>query len=159
MRKTILMWICLLACSILMCGIASCSLFENVANPNGRMREKLGKSLALDLSGAVILEEWDTHGWLGDGEAFLKLQLEDGFEENLFVAKEHWRAYPLSDTVYDYYYNWGGLFENPNKPGEKIIPEISNGYWSTNIQDMWGGFNFVAFDQDTNILYYYNFIS
>lgn len=140
------------------CTFTGCFVIDEFLNmmTSKSLTEKLETSLSLDLSNATVLEEWDTHGWFGEGEAFLKLQCVDGFEENFTLGKENWREYPLVDEALEFY-STAGIFENPNARDEKIVPEIQNGYWTTNIKDVNAGFNFVAYDLETDVLYYYNY--
>ena len=91
-------------------------------------------------------------GFHGDGETFVKLSCADGFEENL---GSDWQALPLEGAAYEYFYNWGGILEDPETE-EDLIPEIENGYWY--YRDT-GPMNWelAIYDCDENILYYYEF--
>ena len=112
-------------------------------------------ALGLSLSSAEVIEEWDTHGGFhGDGTSLIVFSVEDDFEVNV---KSKWQPYPLTETAYEYYYEWGGMFDTPNSEG-KAIPEITNGYWyfeDTGPQN----WIFSAFDENNNLLYYYTFDS
>ena len=131
---------------------------------NGAKKTVEGR-LQVDLSSAQVLEEWDTHGGFhGDGEMFVKMSVPDGFEVDLGIVEkvegtfaDCWCAMPLTGTAYTYYYEWGGFFEHP-ETGEKVIPEIENGYWkmtSSGAQN----WEIVILDTDANILYYYEYDS
>ena len=117
------------------------------------MKDTAAEHLNLTLDNATVLEEWDTHGGFhGDGETFVKLSCPDGFEETF---GSEWKALPLEGEAYQYFYEWGGVFEHP-ETGKKVIPEFKNGYWyfkSTGAMN-WG---FALFDCDENILYFYQF--
>ena len=149
-------------CAITMssCGVVS-SVISGLLEPKKTFKEIVGERLSLDLSSAEVLEEWDTHGGFhGDGEAFLKLAVPDGFETKLSIeetvegkVEEGWRALPLTGIAYAYYYEWGGLFEHP-ETGERVIPEIVNGYWYyTETGAM--NWDLVILDVDENIFYFY----
>ena len=131
--------------------------------PKKSNKKTVEEYLGVDLSTAQVLEEWDNHGWFGDGETFVKLSVPDGFERDLGLVEvsdgkyqDGWRALPLTDTAYQYYYEWGGLFEHP-ETGARVIPEIENGYWILT----GGGQNWelVILDTDADILYYYEYDS
>lgn len=109
--------------------------------------------LGLSLESTTVLEEWDNHGGFhGDGETFVKLSCVDGFEENL---NSNWKVLPLEGEAYRYFYEWGGVFEHP-ETGEKVIPEVENGYWYfKNTGAM--NWEFALYDCDENILYFYVF--
>ena len=64
-----------------------------------------------------------------------------------------WYVLPLTGTAYEYFYEWGGLFEHP-ETGERVIPEIENGYWKMtgSAPQNW---EIVILDTDADILYYY----
>ena len=148
MRKflcALLTLLCLLVfCS---CGVLN-FLFETES-----LTERVETHLVLSLEDATVLEEWDNHGGFhGDGETFVKLSCADGFEENL---GSDWHALPLEGSAYEYFYNWGGVLEDP-ETGEDLIPEIENGYWY--YRDT-GSMNWelAIYDCDENILYYYEF--
>ena len=150
------------ACATTMssCGLVARGI-SKLLEPKKTFKEIVGERLSLDLSSAEVLEEWDTHGGFhGDGEAFLKLAVPDGFETELVIGEavegkvgEGWTPMPLTGTAYAYYYDWGGLFEHP-ETGEKVIPEIANGYWyyiATGAMN----WDFAILDIDENILYFY----
>jgi hypothetical protein len=147
-----------LAASSCIVVFSGCNFLNPFAQKQS-FKEKVAEKLSLNLSGAMVVEEWDTHGGFhGDGEAFLKMTVADGFENTLGAG---WRAFPLTEEseVYRYYYEWGGMFENPDKPNEKIIPEIENGFWWYEAEGAGLNFNFAALDMDTDTLYYYEFDS
>lgn len=143
MRKllvTLTVGVCLLLCG--------CGFFGEEKT----LKEKATESLRLSLEATTVLEEWDTHGARGDGESFLKLACADGFEENFGGGKD-WKALPLEGEAYQYFYEWGGVFEHP-ETGQKVIPEIENGYWyfkGTGAMN----WEFALFDCEENILYFY----
>ena len=117
------------------------------------LKEKAEESLGLSLESTIVLEEWDTHGGFhGDGETFIKMSCVDGFEECLDVQ---WRILPLDGDAYRYFYEWGAVFEHP-ETGEKVIPEVENGYWYFKET---GAMNweFALFDCEEDILYFYIF--
>ena len=127
--------------------LSGCVMFGKTKS----LTEKAEESLQLSLEETTVLEEWDTHGGFhGDGESFLKLSCPDGFEEKLGAC---WQAFPLEGAAYQYFYEWGGVLEHP-ETGEKVIPEIVNGFWY--FQDT-GAMNweFAVFDCEENILYFY----
>ena len=130
-------------------GFCSCEVVETTLQVKKRAAERLG----LDFSESIVLEEWDSHGGFhGDGEAFVKLSVPDDFEVQL-KGNEGWNAFPLTGEPYAYYYEWGGTFGTLEK-GEKVIPEIENGYWYfENTGPM--NWDFAAFDKDMGIFYYY----
>lgn len=133
----------------LCCLLCSCTFFGS----NKSLKETAAERLQLSLEGATVLEEWDTHGARGDGESFLKLSCAEGFEKSLGVETKDWKPLPLQGDAYRYFYEWGGVFEHPDS-GEKIIPEVENGYWyfkSTGAMN----WEFALFDCEENILYFY----
>ena len=146
MKKFIRLIIFIICTSSLLCG---CKLFANEKS----LKDTAAEHLNLTLDNATVLEEWDTHGGFhGDGETFVKLSCPDGFEETF---GSEWKALPLEGEAYQYFYEWGGVFEHP-ETGKKVIPEFKNGYWyfkSTGAMN-WG---FALFDCDENILYFYQF--
>jgi hypothetical protein len=123
--------------------------------------EVVEERLGLSLDEAQVLEEWDTHGGFhGDGETFVKMSVPDGFEQTLGIgetvdgkAGDGWYALPLTGTAYDYFYEWGGLFEHP-ETGERVIPEVSNGYWYYTATGAMN-WDFSILDIDENVLYFY----
>ena len=150
MRKFIGIFL-IASCLFLLCG---CELFDFFFDAS-KLKDHAADHLDISLDDATVIEEWDNHGGFhGDGETFVKLLCPDGFEERL--ASE-WKALPLEDSAYKYYYEWGGFFENP-ETNEKIVPEVRNGYWF--FKDT-GPMNwdFGLFDCDENILYYYEYDS
>ena len=132
-----------------MMGFCSCVKTETPL----KVKERAEERLRLDLSATVTLDEWDNHGGFhGDGEAFVKLSTSEGFETQL-EGKEGWNEFPLTGEAYEYYYEWSGTFGSVQK-GEKVIPEIQNGYWYfENTGPM--NWDFAAFDKDMGIFYYY----
>ena len=153
MRKTFFALILSLSCLF----FTACGQYNLFATKT--YKKTVEEYLGVDLSAAQVLEEWDNHGWFGDGETFVKLSVPDGFERDLGLVEvsdgkyqDGWRALPLTDTAYQYYYEWGGLFEHP-ETGERVIPEVENGYWIFT----GGGQNWelVILDTDADILYYY----
>ena len=118
--KKIISIVMVIGClSLLLCG---CDLFSGEKS----LKEVAAEHLNLSLDDATVLEEWDNHGGFhGDGETFVKLSCADGFEENF---NSEWKALPLEGEAYQYFYEWGGVFEHP-ETDEKVIPEIENGYW------------------------------
>ena len=139
--------IALIVCiSSLLCG---CNLFANEKS----LKDTAAEHLQLDLNDTAVLEEWDTHGGFhGDGEAFVKLSCPDGFESSL---GSEWKPLPLEGEVYQYFYEWGGVFESP-ETNEKVIPEVKNGYWYfKNTGAM--NWDFALYDCEENILYFYEF--
>ena len=132
--------------SSLLCG---CNLFANEKST----KDTAAEHLQLDLNNTTVLEEWDTHGGFhGDGEAFIKLSCPDGFEESL---GSEWKPLPLEGEAYQYFYEWGGVFEHPGT-NERCIPEVKNGYWYFKSP---GALNwdFALYDCEENILYFYEF--
>ena len=145
--KRITIVILIVSClSVLLC---SCGVFGNKKG----LKEVAEEHLNLSLNDTIILEEWDNHGGFhGDGETFLKLSCADGFENNF---SSEWKLLPLEGEAYRYFYEWGGVFEHP-ETGEKVIPEVENGYWyfkSTGAMN----WEFALFDFEENILYFYIF--
>ena len=120
---------------------------------NGGTIDEVSEHLELYLDGAMVLSEWDTHGGFhGDGEAFAKILCKDSFEKSL---NSRWRALPLTGEAYQYFYEWGGVFEHP-ETGGKVIPEVENGYWyfKSTGQMNW---IFALYDCNSDILYFYKF--
>ena len=145
--KRIVSVILILAClSLLLCN---CNLFYGKKS----LKNVAAEHLNLSLDDAVVLEEWDNHGGFhGDGETFVKLSCRDGFEENF---NSEWKPLPLEGEAYEYFYEWGGLVEDP-ETNEKVIPEVENGYWffkSTGAMN----WDFALFDCEENILYFYEY--
>ena len=125
---------------------SSCGLF----GAKQTLIEKAEEALSISLDEGTIIEKLDTHGARGEGESFLKVACPDGFEGKLGFS---WKALPLQGEAYRYFYEWGGVFEHPDS-GEKIIPEVENGYWyfkSTGTMN----WEFALFDCEENILYFY----
>ena len=153
--RRIFAFIATLSCIVVFGGCGFLTHLGQKQSLKGEVAEKL----SLDISSATVLEEWDTHGGFhGDGVAFLKLTVVDGFERNLGVG---WKPFPLTEDseVYRYYYEWGGTFEHPDVSGVKVIPEITNGYWWYEAEGTGLNWNFAALDMDTDTLYYYEFDS
>ena len=146
MKKFIGLILFVVCISSLLC---SCKLFANEKS----LKDTAAEHLNLALDNATVLEEWDNHGGFhGDGETFVKLSCADGFEETL---GSDWKSLPLEGDAYRYFYEWGGVFEHP-ETGEKVIPEVENGYWyykSTGAMN----WEFALFDCEKNILYFYVF--
>ena len=154
----------ILTAAICLMAMSGCDIISGLIGSEKAFKDVVEERLSLDLSAAEVLEEWDTFGWFGDGEAFLKLSVPDGFERELDVVEtvdgkvgDGWRALPLTGTAYEYYYEWGGLFEHP-ETGEKVIPEIENGYWKMagSAPQNW---EIAILDTDADILYYYEYDS
>ena len=148
MRKLL----CLFLTMTCIFGFCSCSIVETLFKTES-LKGRAEEHLNLSLEDATVLEEWDNHGGFhGDGETFVKLSCADGFEENL---GSDWQALPLEGAAYEYFYNWGGVLEDP-ETDEMLIPEIENGYWF--YRDT-GPMNWelAVYDCDENILYYYEF--
>lgn len=139
-------------------AFSGCGLLDFLNKEEKSYKDKVAEKLSLDFSDATLVEEWDTHGGFhGDGVAFLKLTVADGFESKLSAS---WKAFPLTEgsEVYQYYYEWGGTFEHPDVSGVKVIPEIENGYWWYEAESA-QNWNFAALDIDTDTFYYYEFDS
>lgn len=146
MRK--IAWACTLVTVLLM--TSGCGGLNRLFHKTSYL-EVVEERLGLSLDEAKVLEEWNTHGGFhGDGEAFLKLAVADGFEANLGTD---WKTLPLKDAAYQYFYEWGGVFEHP-ETGERVIPEISNGYWYYTATGAMN-WDFAILDIDENILYFY----
>ena len=132
--------------------LSSCEWLGFVSTEKS-LKEVASEHLSLPLENTIVLEEWDNHGGFhGDGETFVKMSCAEGFEENLDSS---WKALPLEDDAYRYFYEWGGVFEHP-ETDEKVIPEVENGYWyfkSTGAMN----WEFALYDCDENILYFYIF--
>ena len=109
----------------------------------------------------------DTHGGFhGDGDSIDKIYFND-FQAKIFLKKvkknKNWRKLPVTHELYTrIQYNLDGF--------NITIPEIENGYWffknrytdAANVYDENGIYNVGAFnysvgiyDQDTNILWFY----
>ncbi len=145
--KKIISIVMVIGClSLLLC---SCDWFGGEKS----LKEVAAEHLNLSLDDATVLEEWDNHGGFhGDGETFVKLSCADGFEENF---GSEWKALPLEGEAYQYFYEWGGVFEHP-ETGERVIPEVEIGYWYfKNTGAM--NWDFALYDCDENILYFYEF--
>ncbi len=155
MRKVILTFILSWVCVF----FAGCGWLEVFTQKN--TKALVETRLGVDLSSAQVLEEWDTHGGFhGDGETFVKMSVPDGFEQELGIgetvdgkAGDGWYALPLTGMAYEYFYVWGGLFEHP-ETGERVIPEIANGYWYYTATGAMN-WDFAILDIDENILYFY----
>lgn len=144
--------LCALIAAICMLSFCSCDILDEVFTPQ-TLKERAEEHLEISLENATVLDEWDNHGGPhGDGETFVKLSCPDGFEENLGAD---WKPMPLEDAAYRYFYEWGGVLEDP-ETGEKLIPEIENGYW---LYRDTGAMNWelAIYNCDENILYYYEF--
>ena len=147
------------ACMLLLCG---CELYDFFFGTD-TLKARAENHLNISLNDATVIEEWDNHGGFhGDGMTFIKLSCPDGFESRLNAAdqKSEWKALPISNSdgsIYEYYYEWGGLFENPETE-ERLIPDVKNGYWF--FKDT-GAMNwdFGLYDCDENLLYYYEYDS
>ena len=160
MRK--IAWVCTLVTVLLM--TSSCGLLNGLFHKTSYL-EVVEERLGLSLDEAKVLEEWDTHGGFhGDGEAFVKVSVSDGFEGDLGLVEiaegkfdDGWYALPLMGTAYEYFYEWGGLFEHP-ETGERVIPEVENGYWKMtgSAPQNW---EIVILDTDADTLYYYEYDS
>ena len=158
MRKTIFALILSFIC-LFLSGCAMLDIFQDKGQ-----KKMVAERLGVDLSSAQVLDEWEYRGWFGDGEAFVKLSVPDGFEEKLGLVEiaegkfeGGWHTLPLTDIAYQYYYEWGGLFEHP-ETGEKVIPEVENGYWKL-MSDGPANWTLVILDTDADILYYYEYDS
>lgn len=146
-----------LVCS-LFTVFGGCNLF-----PEKSYKKTVEEYLGADLSTVQVLDEWEHRGFFNDGEAFVKMSVPDGFERNLGLVevadgkfKDGWYALPLTGTAYEYFYEWGGLFEHP-ETGERVIPEVKIGYWKlTGSAQNW---ELVILDTDADILYYYEYDS
>lgn len=138
-----------LVCLFLLC---SCE-WLGFAPKEKTLKEVASEHLNISLESATVLEEWDNHGGFhGDGETFVKMSCPDGFEQQL---GSEWKALPLEGEAYQYFYEWGGVFEHP-ETGERVIPEVENGYWYfKNTGAM--NWDFALYDCDENILYFYEF--
>ena len=156
MRK--IAWVCTLVTVLLM--TSSCGLLNRLFHKTSYL-EVVEERLGISLDEAKVLEEWDTHGGFhGDGELFVKMSVPDGFEQELGIcetidgkAGNGWYALPLTGTAYEYFYEWGGVFEHP-ETGGRVIPEISNGYWYYTATGAMN-WDFAILDIDENILYFY----
>ncbi len=145
--KKIVSILMIAGCLFLMC---SC---EWIGFSSESLKEVASEHLNMSLDEATVLEEWDTHGGFhGDGDTFVKLSCSDGFEQQL---GSEWKALPLQGEAYEYFYEWGGFFEHP-ETGERVIPEVENGYWYfKNTGAM--NWDFALYDCDENLLYFYEF--
>ena len=149
--KKIVSIVMIIAFLLLFSGCGCLGAFDEEA----KMKNKVENNLGVSVEGAAVVEYWDNHGGFhGDGEAFVKLSCEEDFEKGLDLK---WRSLPLEGEAYRYFYEWGGLFEHP-ETGERVIPEIENGYWYF---ESTGAMNwiFALYDCDENILYFYEYDS
>ena len=157
MKRVCVAWILTVIC-LFLGGCANLDIF-----PVGSGKKTVEEYLNADLSAGQVLDEWENHGWFGDGEAFVKMSVPDGFETDLGIVEKSegkfadgWYALPLTGMAYEYFYEWGGLFEHP-ETGERVIPEVENGYWKmTGTAQNW---EIVILDTDADILYYYEYDS
>lgn len=132
----------------------------------------------VDVGGAEIIADSDSHGWLGDGERLLELKF-SGDSAEAEIA-ELWRPLPASEKVEAII--WGTEYE---QDGEKFgvgpyilsdIPKPQNGwYYFEDRTEPAGGevsdsaaalylspprnFTLAVYDSDENILYYVDFDS
>ena len=156
--KRIMQILWMVVCLVMLSACGEWSVFSEKSN-----KKTVEEYLGMDLAMAQVLDEWENHGWFGDGETFVKMSVPDGFEANLGLVeasdgkyKDGWYALPLTGTAYEYFYEWGGLFEHP-ETGARVIPEIENGYWIlTGSGQNW---ELVILDTDADILYYYEYDS
>ena len=144
--------VCILTFLAIILCFSSCDLILSFYAPES-LKDRAEAHLGIELDDATVIEEWDNHGGFhGDGEAFVKLLCPDGFENKLTAE---WKTLPLEGEAYTYFYEWGGVFLH-YETGEKLIPEIKDGYWyfkSTGASN----WDFAIFDCEENILYYYEF--
>lgn len=156
--KRIMQILWMVVCLVMLSACGEWSVFSEKSN-----KKTVEEYLGMDLAMAQVLDEWENYGWFGDGETFVKMSVPDGFEANLGLVeasdgkyKDGWYALPLTGTAYEYFYEWGGLFEHP-ETGARVIPEIANGYWIlTGSGQNW---ELVILDTDADILYYYEYDS
>lgn len=130
--------------------------------------EYIKKEINLDISKCHIIEDNDEHsGFLGDGEYFVKAECLDN-DENIINQINSWNVLPLSKNLQLIMYGGNGYnYELAKSVG---IPEINNGYYyfidrhseSVDKQsdiDLFNRYSFnftlALYDNDTNILYYY----
>ncbi len=130
-----------------------------------KLKRQIGETLSLDLSKAEIVEQWSDRGWFNDGNSLVVFALpkETVGELQALAGAEKgngWREMPLTGEVFNIFYGENGYddswFRN-NQTGEKVIPDIADGYWWYLGDTV--NFDFVAFDASTNLLYYYEFDS
>ena len=50
-------------------------------------KELVEEHLGVDLSSAVLLEDWEYRGFFNDGAAFVKMSVPDGFERDLGLVE------------------------------------------------------------------------
>ena len=157
--KRIMQILWMVVCLVMLSACGEWSVF-----PEKSDKKTVEEYLGIDLAMAQVLDEWENHGWFGDGETFVKLSVPDGFERDLGLVevsdgkyKDGWYALPLMGTAYEYFYEWGGLFEHP-ETGERVIPEIANGYWKLTVTGA-QNWELVILDTDADILYYYEYDS
>ncbi len=143
-------------------------------NPNTSTIKHIQKKINLDITNCNIETDKDEHGGFhGDGDYFVKAQCQDDFD-NEIKKTGLWKELPLTENLELIMY--GGkkddvtyVYELANNAG---IPKIENGYYyfidrHTESQNKYSdldlfnrySFNFTIalYDNDTNILYYYEF--
>ena len=140
----------------------------------------ISEYIEIDVSAGEVVTHWDTHGgFLGDGDTFAEIKLEDESIEDEIKENGNWKELPFSDNMTALLY--GLVSENvhagpylDDENGDPFFPEIKNGYYffydrhseaslskrydESEVFDR-ASFNFVTaiYDTDTGTLYYWKF--
>lgn len=124
--------------------------------------------LGVDVSGATVVETYDTHGGNGDGTSCITYRFDGGPVPEEIKSSSEWHTFPLDDTARALVYGLSdgtrqiGPMLNDNE-GHPIVPEILHGYYRLvdRQKDAEGAllerysFNLTLglYDADTNTLY------
>lgn len=162
--------LCILMVFALLACLAGCGSTD--------IRRELSETLGVDLTGAAILEENDTHGGFhGDGTTCIALELTAPQKEAVLAAAAmdpHWHDLPLSETAEILLYGAESangisgpyLHDGSYTP---LVPEITGGCWffldrhsgasdgvsdENVLQRSSLNFTIALYDADTGILYY-----
>ena len=94
-------------------------------NPRGYISEWL----EMDCRGAAVLAEYDSHGFLGDGESFYALQFEDDSLLHMIENSRRWKPLPLTKTLTGLADRLGYSIEEAKAGRDTLFPPVQNGWY------------------------------
>ena len=92
-------------------------------------RDSLPVTLGVTLTDSTISEHWDSHGWMGDGTEYWKVELsptDAAVLEQTAQTREGWHPLPVSGDGEILLYGGGYLND---KDGQPLLFPVEEGYW------------------------------
>lgn len=152
----------------------SLSFFLSFGCTNVEKKEKtLDAEFGFSQEDFTVVEEYDTHAWMGDGRYYLTLDCSNNVDKANEVVKD-WQKLPFTEDIKLIMYGdvqHGSFYER--KDSNTKFPEIENGSYmvvnrhnggeAEQVDDLpymsSNNFTIAVYDSDTNKMYYFEYDS